>query len=95
MRLLALVACLALARVGVSADGERMAAEPFNGAVHSDPGADVVDVDDGGVLNRFGEIDPLRVVAHGVDLFSAHSSAPVHSQMPLPNAGSSVALALE
>ena len=43
MRLLALVACLALARVGVSADGERMAAEPFNGAVHSDPGADVVD----------------------------------------------------
>ena len=43
MRLLALVACLALVRVGVSADGERMAAEPFNGAVHSDPGADVVD----------------------------------------------------
>ena len=43
MRLLALVACLALVRVGVSADGERMAAEPFNGAVHSDPGADVID----------------------------------------------------
>ena len=49
----------------------------------------------GGVLNRFCEIYPLRIVTHAVALFSAHSSGPVHSQMPLPNAGSPIALVLK